>query len=140
MKCGVIDETHWKPPLNASNRGLESGKARFVAGKHEHPAVIYREGKRPVRRSVDACDERHQLGASGGVITPVLGHERMNRLAADETLLRQRSHCIDYLEARLRREPPAQASAEYQPIELPVTATHSTASLSIDRKSQRVQA
>ena len=54
MKGGVIDQTNWKAPLNRRDRGLESGKACVIAGKHEHSAGSDRQGEHLVSRSVDA--------------------------------------------------------------------------------------
>jgi hypothetical protein len=47
--------------------------------------------------------------------------------------LHQRAHGVHHLETRLGVSAPAQASAEYQPIELPVTAT-TTSTLRFDRQ------
>ena len=57
-------------------------------------------------RGVYARDERHEFGSPRGIVAPILGNEGINDLPADQPLLHQRSHRVDHLEARPRRQRP----------------------------------
>ena len=52
----------------------------------------------------DLGHQRHQPRLLRRVIAPVLGHERIERLPADQRLLHQRAHRIDHLEPAFGRQ------------------------------------
>ena len=72
----------------------------------------------------DLSDSPEKLGLALKIPgVRILADEGVSGLSADERALHQRAHGIGDLEACFRRNAPAQTSAEYQPIELPATAT-----------------
>ena len=58
MKRRVVAKPHGETLLHRFDRALESGKARFIAGEHQHAAEIDRQAQRMIRPGVDFIRQR----------------------------------------------------------------------------------